>query len=126
MEEDRRRPLVLVVEDDRHIRRLARFGLEQSGFAVEETGDACTALVLVDDLTHDYAAIVVDLGLPDRPGTDVVERALVVRPGTPIVVCSGTLEPRLAPPVVLRPKPYLPMQLARCVRDAIEAAHRAV
>jgi CheY-like chemotaxis protein len=119
--EERPRPLVLVVDDDGHLRRLARFGLERAGFVVEEAGDAGSAIVLVADATRDYAAIVVDLGLPDRPGTDVVAHALNVRPGLAIVVCSGTLDRAFPPPIVMRPKPYLPTQLARCVQDAIDA-----
>ena len=112
---------VLVVEDDANIRRLARIGLEMGGFAVDAASDGRTALSCIDDPQRDYVAIVVDLGLPDIGGDEVVARARAVRPGAAIVVCSGTLMPDYGPGVVTLPKPYTPFQLSLVVRNAVEA-----
>jgi len=57
-------PRVLVVDDEPQIRRLLRVSLSAQGFDVAE---AATAREAVEQLaTAPPAAIVLDLGLPDR------------------------------------------------------------
>lgn len=116
------KPLVLVVEDNANIRRLARIGLERGGFAVDDVGDGMTAVARLDDAARRYVALVVYLGLPDVDGTQVVAHAQRVRPGIAIVVCSGTHAAQHAPPIVVMPKPYQPLELGVVVRDAVKAA----
>jgi CheY-like chemotaxis protein len=116
------KPLVLVVEDNSSIRRLARIGLERGGFAVDDVGDGTTAIARLDDASRKYVALVVDLGLPDINGTEVVAHAQRVRPDVAIIVCSGTHAAQYAPPIVVMPKPYQPLELGGVVRDAVKAA----
>jgi DNA-binding NtrC family response regulator len=113
---------VLLVEDDADVRRLARLGLQMGGFSVDEAATGRAALLCVDDTARDYAAIVVDLGLPDVGGEDVVARAQFARPRVGIVVCTGARTATYAPPVVFLEKPYTPMQLSQTVRRAIGLA----
>jgi DNA-binding response OmpR family regulator len=122
MPQDGAKPLVLVVEDNANIRRLARIGIERGGFAVDEVGDGKTAVARLDDAARKYAALVVDLGLPDINGAEVVAHALRVRKGLAIVVCSGTQTAQYGPPIVVLPKPYQPLELGAVVRDAVKAA----
>src|SRR5262245_53520952 len=103
------KPLVLVVEDEANIRRLARIGIERSGFAVDEAADGKTAVARLDDASRKYVAVVCDLGLPDVPGAAVVSHALRVRPGVAVVVCSGSVAAQYQPPIVVLPKPYTPL-----------------
>jgi two-component system response regulator ResD len=110
---------VLLVEDEPTIRRLARIGIERSGFAVDDAADGKTAVALLDDGSRRYVAVVVDLGLPDMPGADVVAHARRVRPDAAVVVCSGSSEQAFGPPVRTLPKPYTPLQLGAAVRDAV-------
>jgi DNA-binding NtrC family response regulator len=114
-------PCVLLIEDDATIRRLGKLGLQMGGFTVDEAPDGKTALSRVDDPTRVYAAIVVDLGLPDLPGEEIVDRVLEVRPETVIVVCTGTRTEEFDPPIVVFPKPYTPTGLATAVKSAIAA-----
>src|SRR5262245_1135328 len=62
---------VLLLEDDAGIRSLIVRGLEEEGFAVTATATAAELLHVVDDL--DAEAIIVDIGLPDADGRDVVQ-----------------------------------------------------
>ncbi|MES2095628.1 MAG: response regulator [Pseudomonadota bacterium] len=62
---------VLVVEDDAHIRRLLRVALERVGYAVAEAGTARAGLSLVDIDKPD--AVLLDLGLPDRDGLELIQ-----------------------------------------------------
>jgi two-component system response regulator ResD len=120
--DDAVKPLVLVVEDDANIRRLARIGVERNGFAVDDVADGRTAIARLDDASRRYVAVTVDLGLPDMPGIDVVEHARRVRPELAIVVCSGSQPPPSVPSIVVLPKPYTPKDLGAAVRDAVKAA----
>ena len=64
------RPKVLVVDDEPHIRRLLRTTLERSNYEVIEAAGAREAL---DRLTNSQPDIVLlDLGLPDRDGLELV------------------------------------------------------
>jgi DNA-binding response OmpR family regulator len=119
---DASKPLVLVVEDNANIRRLARIGIERGGFTVDDVGDGKTAIARLDDAARKYVALVVDLGLPDIDGTQVVAHARRVRPGVAIIVCSGTQTAEYVAPIVLLPKPYQPLELGGVVRDAVKAA----
>lgn len=73
-------PRVLVVDDDRQIRRLLRTALKEHGYSVFEASSASTALAAVSTTRPD--AIILDVGLPDSKGTDVIQslRELVKRP----------------------------------------------
>ena len=61
---------ILVVEDDAHIRRLLRATMLRAGHAVAEASDARQALALVDIEKPDV--ILLDLGLPDRDGLELI------------------------------------------------------
>lgn len=61
---------VLVVDDEPAIRRLLRTALERAGHAVSEAGDAAAALA---SLAADRPQVVLlDLGLPDRDGLELI------------------------------------------------------
>ena len=122
MTADAPKPLVLVVEDNANIRRLARIGIERGGFAVDDVGDGKTAIARLDDAARKYVALVVDLGLPDINGTEVVAHAQRARPALAIIVCSGTQAAQYVAPIVVLPKPYQPLELGAVVRDAVKAA----
>lgn len=73
---------VLVVDDERYIRRLLRNTLERAGYAVSEAVDGTEALAIAARIRP--TAILLDLGLPDRDGLDLV--GLLKRIGDPIVL----------------------------------------
>src|ERR1051325_10655125 len=65
-------PIVLVVDDEIQIRRFLRTGFELNGFAVHEAGTGSEAIRTAPLRPIDLA--IVDLGLPDVDGSEVVER----------------------------------------------------
>ena len=65
-------PVVLVVDDEVQIRRFLRAGLELDGFVVEEAENGTEALKLATLKPPDI--VILDLGLPDRDGSGVLER----------------------------------------------------
>lgn len=64
--------LVLLVEDEREIRRFVRQALEGEGCEVRETGTM--ALGLEEVVTLKPQLVILDLGLPDGDGVDFVQR----------------------------------------------------
>ena len=65
-------PEVLVIDDEVQIRRLLRLTLEGAGFRVREAEGG--ELGLVEAATKRPDAIILDLGLPDLPGLQVLKR----------------------------------------------------
>ena len=73
---------ILVVDDDPAIRRLLARTLDRAGYAVVEAGDGRGALAGRDIDRPDL--ILLDLGLPDRDGLELLP--LLVRPPAPAVI----------------------------------------
>ena len=65
-------PIVLVVDDEVQIRRFLRTGFELNGFVVQEA-DSGTEAIRTSTL-RPIDLVIVDLGLPDMDGSEVVER----------------------------------------------------
>lgn len=62
---------VLVIDDEPHIRRLLRGALERAGYGVIEAGGARSALDRLAEQSPDI--VLLDLGLPDRDGMELVQ-----------------------------------------------------
>lgn len=77
---------VLVVDDDVQIIRAMRINLRARGYDVDTAGDGASALRLVED--HLPTVVLLDLGLPDMEGMEVIQR---LRGWTqvPIIVLSA-------------------------------------
>ncbi|MBA3898245.1 MAG: response regulator transcription factor [Sphingomonadaceae bacterium] len=77
---------ILIVDDDAHIRRLLSVTLKRGGYEPVEASDARAALSLAAIVKP--ALALVDLGLPDRDGLEVVA-ALAAGPGIAVLVVSA-------------------------------------
>jgi two-component system KDP operon response regulator KdpE len=78
-------PVVLVVDDETQIRRFLRTGFELNGFIVHEAGSGAEAIRAATLRPVDM--IIIDLGLPDMDGADVIERVRTWST-VPIIVLS--------------------------------------
>jgi DNA-binding response OmpR family regulator len=77
---------ILLVEDDSMLGESVRAGLEQDGFAVDWVTDGATADSVVR--SHEYDAVVLDLGLPGIDGESLLRwRERATR--TPVVVLTA-------------------------------------
>ena len=77
---------VLVVDDEPRIVGLVREYLDRAGFAVLEAADGAGALELFAE--HQPDAVVLDLGLPDMDGVDLLRR-LRADSSVPILVLTA-------------------------------------
>ncbi|MBI5462494.1 MAG: two-component system response regulator KdpE [Gammaproteobacteria bacterium] len=80
---------LLIVEDEKAIRRFVRQALETEGYRVFEAENLQRALIEAGTRKPDM--VILDLGLPDGDGTDFI-RELRAWSGMPIVVLSARAE----------------------------------
>lgn len=120
-----RRPRVLVVDDDPSLRRLAEV-MFSGEFEVVTAASGGEAAAIVS--TGRFDAMLLDMHLPDMPGTDVVRhmRADPATRRTPIIVLTGQQDPateleslRLGVDDFVR-KPFEPEILMTRVTNAIQ------
>jgi DNA-binding response OmpR family regulator len=107
---------------------LATDFLEDAGFKVDTAGTAREALNKLALVPGGFAAVIVDIGLPDRSGDDLVREIRSMHASVPIIVATGkgAKEVREAirdlTHVAVLGKPYLAEDLYRALR----ALHVAV
>ena len=77
---------VLVIDDEPPIRKLLRMGLSTQGYEILEAPNGRTALEL---LAEKPGLIILDLGLPDMQGLDLLRTIRSRSEGVPIVVLSS-------------------------------------
>ena len=108
---------VLLAEDEFLIRAVLVDALGDAGFACIEAPTGREAIEVLAG-AQPLLAVIVDLGLPDMPGTRVIEAAATHRPGLPIIQCSGSNSTAPTIPggkVHVFPKPYNPEELSSLV-----------
>jgi DNA-binding response OmpR family regulator len=79
----------LLVEDELLVAMVAVDVLEDLGFRVLEAASASRALELAQAHLDGIAFAMVDLGLPDRPGEELVCELRGLYPTLPIIIASG-------------------------------------
>jgi len=83
------RPLLLLVEDDIHLRGVLALGLQNHGYEVREAGTGSETLRLIRVRTPD--ALILDLGLPDMNGFELIA-SIRAEYELPIIVLSASAE----------------------------------
>lgn len=78
---------LLLVEDDAALRAQLRSDLERAGFAVDVAANGIDGEALGD--TEPYDAIVLDLGLPGRPGLEVLSHWRQRGNAVPVVILTA-------------------------------------
>jgi two-component system KDP operon response regulator KdpE len=78
---------ILIVDDEPPIRKLLRVGLTTEGYSVVETGNARDAVDRIRDERPDL--VLLDLGLPDMPGHDLLEKWRGELLEQPIIILSS-------------------------------------
>lgn len=118
-------PLVLVVEDDAHVRDVVARILTRTGYGVLQAASAAEAVRLWERTPERIALVVADVILPDRPGTELA-RVLTRRdPALRTVFVSGystdDLDRRVRLPAdaPFLSKPFRSQELARVVEQAM-------
>ena len=102
---------VLIVEDEMLVRMFAVDALEDVGFQVLQAGDATEAMTALSAAPN-VAAVIVDMGLPDRTGDQLAAEMRGQLADLPILIASGRSERELKdkfasdPRIAVLVKPY--------------------
>ena len=78
---------LLIVEDDTALRQALAGSLRSAGFAVDEAGTAAEAEYFAAEFAVQLA--IVDLGLPDRSGVELVQRLRASGAEFPIMILTA-------------------------------------
>jgi len=119
---------ILVVEDEKLVRTLARSILERQGYRVVTCASGAEALgVLADDGFVPIDLLLTDLVMPGMSGRELAERVVSTRPSVQVLFTSGYSEDAaLYRSVADReahflPKPYTVHDLSSRVREVLDA-----
>ena len=120
------RETLLVVEDDEMVRRLAVRVLRGKGYLVHDTGDPIQAVELFESADPPIDMLVADVVMAGMSGKDLADRLRAKRPDLKVLYTSGYTENTIVHHGVVDAgvnflaKPYVPDELARRVRDALD------
>ncbi|WP_330587851.1 response regulator transcription factor [Anaerocolumna sedimenticola] len=79
-------PLILIVDDEKSIRSFLRVSIEMQGYKCMDASDGSSALMLAVSQNPDI--LILDLGLPDMDGVDVIKKLRTVSL-MPIIIISA-------------------------------------
>lgn len=109
---DTSRRQILLVEDEPFVALVAQQILEDEGFSVHVAASGADAVSIAKAAGAQIGVALVDFGLPDVRGDDLVAQLRDILPGLPVVVASGYGSEELAamfreqPGVGIVSKPY--------------------
>ncbi len=115
--------LVLLVEDEEAVRRVARRALEMHGFRVLEARDGREALAISE--LNDVDILITDVMMPGMLGPAVASALRERKPALPALFMSGHTDELvrvglLDPSTPFLAKPFTPSQLAHKVRETLD------
>jgi two-component system, cell cycle sensor histidine kinase and response regulator CckA len=118
---------ILLAEDDDAVRQFACQTLTTYGYRVLEARDGEEALALARQFGEAIDLLVTDIIMPGLTGPALAERLAIERPDTRVLFTSGYADSAAAlQNFELRrsflPKPFLPVDLLKRVRDVLDAA----
>ncbi|MBS2020953.1 MAG: response regulator [Deltaproteobacteria bacterium] len=121
--------LILLVEDEPHVRAVTARTLRASGYDVLEAAHGEEALQLFEATSQPIRLLVTDVVMPMLGGRDLAARLLEKRPELKVLYISGYTDdesiPRAAMPgVAFLQKPFTSSVLARKVRDVLDQGRK--
>ncbi len=118
--------LILVVEDEEMVRRMAGRALKDAGYRVLEAASARQALDLLADTNELCRLVVVDVVMPGMSGRELAAKIEELRPGVPSLFISGYTDSDilrrglLEPDAAFLPKPFTAEALVRAVQARLD------
>src|SRR5687767_10214802 len=112
--------LVLLVDDDDSVRRVAAQSLRKMGFRVVEATDGRAALLILEKSDDVVELILSDVRMPGLSGDQLADIVSQRWPHLPVLLTSGHFSSADDGHQVL-PKPYSRAQLARAIAQVLPA-----
>ncbi len=122
--------IVLVVEDEAHVRTVSVEALRELGYTVVHASDARQALSVLAVQPH-IDVLFTDVIMPEINGRQLADAARAMRPSLRIIYTTGYARNTILtegdpdPTIAVLPKPFTLSQLAVKVRDVLDHAQSA-
>jgi PAS domain S-box-containing protein len=119
---------ILMVEDEELVRALGVRALGSYGYTCHAARDATDALRIMNELGAGVDLVVTDVVMPGMSGGDLGAQLAQLRPDLPVVYTSAFTDEDVIRRGMLRAgrpflqKPFAPAELARAVREALDAS----
>ena len=121
---------VLLVDDEEAVRDLGQRMLEKIGFCALVAANGPAAVAQLQAHREEIALIILDLTMPDMAGEDLFNTLQKIKPGVPILMCSGYDEQAVSCNIAgpgyagFLQKPYQQAALRAKLRAVVEAAEK--
>jgi signal transduction histidine kinase/DNA-binding response OmpR family regulator len=118
---------VLLVDDDELIVRVECQILERLGYQVTARTSSIEALETFRSQPEDYDFVISDMTMPDMTGDRLAQKILEIRPGIPVILCTGfseRMDDEKAKSIgvsALVMKPVAQKELAITIRNVLDA-----
>jgi CheY-like chemotaxis protein len=116
---------ILVVDDEKGLRELAKRMLERQGYTVLIAGDAAEAFRLADDHPS-IDLLLTDVVMPGLSGPEMTRQLLAGRPSLKVIYMSGYTDDAILEHDILKPgiaflnKPFTGQTLGNKIREVLE------
>jgi PAS domain S-box-containing protein len=117
---------VLLVEDEEHVREVARVALARQGFTVLHAGVGPNAIEQVNSHAGRIDLLITDVVMPEMSGLQLADTLRALRPGLKVLFLSGHLDTTAAQEAstgknrFFLAKPFTPQGLAQAVRATLD------
>jgi CheY-like chemotaxis protein len=121
----RARPLILLVDDEPAVRRVATLILTRHGYEVLVASDGVHALEIYRERQREIALVILDVTMPRMGGLACYEQLIQINPNVNVILSSGYSLEDLGPRFPIRPgvrfvqKPYRIEELLEAVRSLL-------
>jgi len=117
--------LILIVEDEEQVRKVAARALTEAGYRVLEAANGREAVERVAHAPAPVRLVLTDVVMPEMSGRELAERLAHILPGIPVLFTSGYTDGEifrrglLAPESEFLDKPFSPDAVVRAVRERL-------
>ena len=117
---------ILLVDDEAAIARLEKQMLERLGYQVTSRISSLDALEAFKANPDRFDLVITDMTMPNMTGDQLAKEINAIRPGIPIIVCTGFSErinPEKAAAMGIRGllmKPIIRFEMAQMIREALD------
>ncbi len=80
---------ILLVDDEEILVEMGKAMLEQLGYAVTARTSSLEALTTFQNQPNEFDVVITDQTMPSMTGVDLARQMLKIRPGLPIILCTG-------------------------------------
>lgn len=117
---------ILLVEDDSHVRQVARAALETYGYSVQEADNGRMALAMLQATPEPIDLLLTDVVMPEMGGRQLATLAREQHPHLKVLFMSGYIDDAVTRHNLLTTgeafltKPFSPLHLAKKVREVLD------